>query len=89
MRGRHFTLIILFTLLTSAFVWVRLQIVSISYEIHELRKQEQELRAQNTSLNLKIHEMRSPYRLEQIARANLKMQAPRPDQIIVLQENSK
>lgn len=84
MSARHFASIILATLLTCAFVWVRLQIVSISYDINELGRQERMLRDDVNQLTLKINEAKSPQRLEQIARHKFNMQPPRPDQNILL-----
>ena len=85
MNRKHFLLVAIATVLTSAFVWVRLQIVSISYEIHELQNQERILREESSALSLRIHESRSPYRLEAVAKT-LKMHPPLPDQIIVLRD---
>lgn len=91
MRSRHFNFLIAFivaaTLLTSAFVWVRLQIVGISYDIHELQSRERALREENNALSLKVHEARAPYRLESLARARFGMQAPRADQVVELSES--
>ena len=84
MVKRHFIILAVATLLTCAFVWVRLQIVSISYDINELAKREQGIRDECNGVTLRINEAKSPQRLEQIARARLKMQPPRPDQIVVL-----
>lgn len=84
MRGRHFALIACATLMTCAFVWVRLQIVSISYDIGELGKLERQIREECSNLTLRINEAKSPHRLEQIARLKFNMQPPRPDQHILL-----
>lgn len=84
MRGKHFAAIILGTIVTCAFVWVRLQIVSISYDINELGKQERQIRDECNAITLKINEAKSPQKLEQIARVKFGMQPPRPDQNIVL-----
>lgn len=90
MRSRRFAFLLAFisaaTVLTSAFVWVRLQIVGISYDIHELQARERALREQNNGLSLRVHEARAPYRLESLARARFGMQAPRADQVVVLSE---
>ena len=85
MNRKHFLLVAIATVLTSAFVWVRLQIVSISYDIHEQQNRERALREECNALSLRIHESRSPYRLEAVAKT-LKMSAPRPEQIIVLRD---
>ncbi len=84
MKGRHFAAIIFATVLTCAFVWVRLQIVSISYEIGELGKQERLSRDECNKLTLQINTAKSPQKLEQIARTKLGMQPPRSDQNVLL-----
>lgn len=83
-KGKHFASIIIVTVLTCAFVWVRLQIVSISYDINELGKQERLIRDECNALSLQVNEAKSPVRLERIARTKLGMQPPRPDQNIIL-----
>ena len=89
MKSKPIIFILLATILTSAFVWVRLQIVSISYDIHELQVKEKHAREINNNLNLKIHGLRSPFRLEQIAKHKFNMKPPTTEQVIVLQENGK
>lgn len=89
MRSKHFLIIVAVTLLTSAFVWVRLQIVSISYDIHELQSKEVALREETNEISSKINEAKSPHRLEGIARTHFKMQEPRADQIVVLRDKGK
>ena len=84
MKGRHFALVVLVTLCTCAFVWVRLQIVNISYDIQGLKNQEKELKEDCNKLTLQIDEARSPQRLEKLARDRFDMHAPRADQTIVL-----
>jgi cell division protein FtsL len=88
MRARHFAMLCAVTLMTCAFVWVRLRIVSISYDINELGKKERELREQCNSLTLEITEARSPQRLERIASTKLGMKPPRVDQLIMLSEKA-
>lgn len=85
MKGKHFALLFLGTIMTCAFVWVRLQIVSISYDINELAKQERVIREECNSLNLRINEARSPRRLEHIAATKFNMSAPRAGQVILME----
>jgi cell division protein FtsL len=84
MKGRHFAGIILATMLTCAFVWTRLQIVSLGYDINELNRRERQVRDECNDLTLRINEAKSPQRLEQIARTRLNMQPPRPGQSVRL-----
>ena len=84
MRWRHFVFVVLVTICTCAFVWVRLQIVNISYDIQGLKNQEKEFRDDCSKLTLQIDEVRSPQRLEKLARDRFNMHAPRAYQTIVL-----
>ncbi|MEW6056714.1 MAG: cell division protein FtsL [Bdellovibrionota bacterium] len=86
MRGKHFAIIALVTAMTFAFVWVRLRIVSTSYDINTLSKQERSLREECNTLSLKINEAKSPRRLEQLAATKFKMGPPRPGQVVLLEE---
>ena len=86
MKSKHFAGIILATLMTCAFVWVRLQIVSISYDINELAKQERASREECNNLSLLINEAKSPQRLEHLASTKFGMGAPRVDQIITMEQ---
>lgn len=84
MKARHFAAIIAATILTCAFVWTRLQIVSIGYDINELNRRERQVRDECNDLALQINEAKSPRRLEQIARTRLNMEPPRPGQSVRL-----
>lgn len=84
MKARQFTFLILITILTCAFVWVRLRIVSIGYEIHELENHERSAVNACNQLRVKINEAKSPKKLEQLARTKFDMQPPAPNQTIVL-----
>lgn len=84
MKKKYLLWITLGTAMTFSLVWIRLKIVNISYEIHELKKQEKALQEETFQLTLKYNEARSPYRLEKIAAKKFKMQPARPDQWVVL-----
>lgn len=86
MKFRYFFMIALITVLTGAFVWVRLEIVRISYDIHESEKKEVTLREDCNALTLSIDQVKSPQKLERLARDKFNMQAPKPNQLIVLKD---
>jgi cell division protein FtsL len=85
-KGKHFALLIIATVLTCGFVWVRLQIISISYDINELAREDRSLREDCNNLTLRINEAKSPHRLERIATTKFDMFPPRPGQTITLSE---
>lgn len=86
MKRWYFTAVILVTVLSFAFVWVRLQIVSISYEIHEFEKKEKILQDEVNRLTYNLEELKSPHNLEKLAIRKFNMRPPNADQVIVLQE---
>lgn len=84
MKAKYILAIIATTALTFSFVWVRLQIVSISYEINELSKKEKAIREDCSSLTLRINQAKSPQRLEHLAGARFNMHPPKASQLIIL-----
>ena len=86
MKQRYFSLLIIATLMTCAFVWVRLRIISTSYAINKLTKQEHLIREECSNLALRINKSKSPQRLESLALQKFKMKPPRVDQVVVLRE---
>lgn len=70
------------------FAWVRLRIVTVGYDIHELEREEKVMREEVTKLNFKINEAKSPQRLEKLARAKFGLKPATSAQIIVLKEDS-
>ena len=87
--SRIFGGLIITTILTCAFVWVRLQIVNISYDINKLNKAERILQEEVNSLTLRIDKAKSPSRLERLAKLKFKMHPPNPSQVIVLKQAKK
>ncbi len=66
------------------FVWSRIQVIQLKYEISTLettlRNGEQERR----QLRLEVASLRNPSRIENIARTRLGLRLPTPDQIITV-----
>ncbi len=86
MHRKHFLILFAVTLMTGAFVWVRLNIVSTSYEINALAKTEKDLRDECNSLTLKINEAKSPQKLVQLATGKFGLKNPRADQVILIRK---
>jgi len=66
-------------------VWLRLAIVRTTYEITQIEKTTRELQLVKQQLDLKYAALRSPRRLELIARSKFGISQPRADQIIHMQ----
>ena len=65
-------------------VWLRLTIIRTTYEINQANREIRELHQEREKAELKFTELRSPRRLELLARSRLTLTQPRADQIIHL-----
>jgi cell division protein FtsL len=63
-------------------VWVRLSIVRSSYEIDQNDKAIHNLKQEREQLQLQAAALRSPRRLEALAKTRFGLQQPRSDQVI-------
>jgi len=83
--------LILFSVLTLFFiggslfyVWSRIQVIQLGYEISNALKEERVLTEANKKLRLEIATLKSCPRIEKIAAEELSMSKPKPDQVIVM-----
>ncbi len=81
---RYALIIVLITIMTCSVVWVRLKIVNLGYQIHDLEKKDRDLRNELSQLTYKLNEARSPQHLEPLARKKFAMHPPETKQIISL-----
>lgn len=65
-------------------VWLRLAIVGTSYSINEANHELDRLRQEREHLQVKITALKSPKRLEVLARTRFGLSQPRMDQVIHL-----
>jgi cell division protein FtsL len=63
-------------------VWLRLSIVRTSYSIDQMDRQLRALHQARQEMELKVTGLRSPRRLELLAKTRLNMAAPTPAQVI-------
>ena len=61
-----------------AHVWVRMQVVELGYELARETHAEAEVVHQNQRLRLEVDALQSPARLAELARRDLRMEAPDP-----------
>ncbi len=80
-----FPVLILFAFLT---VWLRLTVVKTTYEHNQVTKTLHNIKLENEQLELKVAQLRSPRRLESLAKTKFKLNPPSPDRIIPIKENS-
>ncbi len=69
-----------------ATVWIRLKVVQTTYELNEANKTLHNLKLENEKLELRVAQLRSPRRLEAIARQKFKLSPPTPDKLILLKD---
>ncbi len=75
------TVIMLFSLF---YIWSRVQVVQIGYDIGELQRQQKDLKVENQKLKMEISVLKSPERIEKLAIEKLNMIWPTPDQVYEL-----
>lgn len=80
-----FPAIILFAFAT---VWIRLTVVKTNYELNQANKTLHNLKLENEQLELKVAQLRSPRRLEVLAKQKFKLNPPSPDRIIPIKDAS-
>jgi len=90
-KGIKLRLIILFTALMLFFiggslfyVWSRIQVLQLGYEISNVLKEERALTETNKKLRLEIATLKSYIRIEKLAVEELRMTKPKPEQVIVI-----
>ena len=80
-----FILFLLFLIGGSLFyVWSRIQVIQLGYEISNALKEERALAEANKRLRVEIATLKSYTRIEKLAVEELKMAKPKPDQVIVI-----
>ncbi len=90
-KGKKLNLFILFTLLMLLFiggslfyVWSRIQVIQLGYEVSNALKEERSLTEANKKLRLEIATLKSYARIEKFAVEELRMVKPKPEQVIVI-----
>ena len=90
-KGIKLNFLILFSLLSLFliggslfYVWSRIQVIQLGYEISNVLKEERALTEANKKLRLEIATLKSYARIEKFAVEELSMSKPKPDQVIVI-----
>jgi cell division protein FtsL len=66
------------------YVWTRIQVIHLGYEISSALKEGKSLAEANKRMRLEVATLKSYARIEKIAVEELKMAKPKPDQVIVI-----
>ncbi|MBI3549912.1 MAG: cell division protein FtsL [Elusimicrobia bacterium] len=70
--------------LTFLFVWQQIQSVRLGYEVEKARTSIEDQKRRNAYLKLEIERQMAPAEISRLARERLKMSAPAPGAIVVL-----
>jgi cell division protein FtsL len=80
----HLFFIALLLLVSLFFVWSRLQLVHLEYEISSQSTRLRTLQQETRALRLEVATLNSPARVEQIARTKLGLRPPTPEQVVII-----
>ncbi len=72
--------------LSFATVWLRLTVVHTTYELDQANKTLNNLKLEKEKLELRVAQLRSPRRLEALAREKFKLLPPTPEKLIRMKE---
>jgi cell division protein FtsL len=80
-----FMLPLLFLILSALFfVWSRIQVIQLGYEISNALKEGRSLAETKKRLTLEVATLKSYGRIEKVAIEELKMSKPKPGQVVVI-----
>jgi len=86
-RPRLFPLIafvVVLMIVALFFVWSRLEVVNLEYDISTFENRLRSLKQESKQLKLEAASLRSPARIEQMARAKLGLRLPTPEQVMTV-----
>ncbi|MEJ2201187.1 MAG: cell division protein FtsL [Desulfuromonadaceae bacterium] len=66
------------------FVWSRITVVNLEYDISSLSSRLREMEQENQKLRLEAAHLRNPIRLEQVARTKLGLRMPTLEQVVII-----
>jgi cell division protein FtsL len=79
-----FLLLLLFTLLSLFHVWSRVRVIELSVEVNQLRNELCTAEQENSRLRLEGTALKTPSRIEALARGEFGMAPPTPRQLVVV-----
>ncbi|MFH0798900.1 MAG: cell division protein FtsL [Pseudomonadota bacterium] len=92
-RRRHIRqiaiLIFIGVALSLLYVWIRIQVIQLGYEVSRIRKETTELKEQKNRLDAEVASLKSPDRLEAVGRERFGMRLPRSDEIVFVGGSGK
>ena len=79
-----FLFLVLVFIISIFFVWSRTELVRLEYEISRMEKKLRELKQDERCMLLEVASLRSPQRIEEVARNDLGLVRSRTEQIIIV-----
>jgi cell division protein FtsL len=76
---------VVLTLAVIGYAWPHFELIRLGYRMEELREKRDELALSKRKLELQLATESDPARIESIARNELGMEYPRPEQIVVIE----
>lgn len=88
LRVRDASIILsLFVIISLFWVWSRVAVTQTGYRVHHLARQYQKLEDKYRLLKLEEATLKTPHRLVPLAKKDLGLMQPSPDQIIIVPES--
>ena len=85
MQRSGFTLMVLFFgAIGVLYVWMRVDLLRVGYDIERLTQQKVELEHRQESLQLQLSQLTAPQKIAQAATTQLKLEMPMPGQIVMV-----
>jgi cell division protein FtsL len=79
-----FLFISIFLVLSLFFVWSRVQAINLEYDISSFERHLREVRQESRQLRLEAASLRNPSRIEEVAKNELGLGLPAPEQVITV-----
>ena len=83
-KAGTYSIILLSAVFLLFYVWQRVQVISVGYQIEALKKEKDSLSRTNRSLTIEAASLTSPDRVEAIASSEIGMRTPGDTQIILV-----
>ncbi len=80
--GRGVWLLLLGVMISIMFVWVRMQVIHLGYDVSRIRKETRDLEEQRNGLEAEVETLKGTERLSRIAKENFGMRLPMSGEIV-------
>lgn len=71
------------------YVWQRVDLVRVGYDIQQLKARHQTLQRENHELRVKVSSLTSPERIARLATEKLNMRRPQPGEVVLVSLSPK